>query len=712
MRKRSFYRKNITGIFLCLLLVCLSGCAKKADEQQSLYNKESTELQMPEGSDFRRITLSGNEYFFAGFLEEKDGVVFYKADAKTGKSQRIISLEDVNFIDFQIYNTGSEKCLQVLSVASDALLITEYSEDGKRLDEFSQSYDNNLYGYPQFFLADSEKYYVVFNYSFLVLNKDGSATNSFSKDNASFVSGTLYGKDIVFSLKSEDGRTFISKFNTSSSKFDKQYEFESTIYSVKNVEETILLVSPAGLFEVDGKLLTTKKLLDFDANGISASDIEDFDYEEGLFSFAVVKKSGQKKASIIYLDTSSPIDKSVIKIFCPSNGASDLIALDMVKNFNEKSNEYYAQIIENDGPFDVTFLQERNPDVLYFFLQEDALSYIEKGFCEDLIPYINSSKEFSLKDINEKVPEVFGSKEQLFALPTSLVAKTLLIPSKYYSAQGGWTVAEYLSWLRENPDACALGGMTRSSILNDCLSGGISDFINEKEGLACFTDGSFSSIIEDIKNLPSMDHEESIYVTSALLNKYDFGNMKYIKRDIVQSVYELAQKEFLLNSDFVFAGYPNSKRERLSRIDCSSIFSIFSKSENKQGAFEFIEYALKYKYERISESRDGSTTGVSWTLNSLAELDLSSSIGEHELNVINSGKFDSSSNISFKTTENDVNLYLEIINSSAPLTSVESKIIDIIEEELVSFFEEQKSSTEVCNIIQNRAQIVLDEEKR
>ena len=466
-----------------------------------------------------------------------------------------------------------------------------------------------------------------------------------------------------------------------------------------------------GIYEVNVDTLALKKIVDLDYHGISATEVQSFSFINDAF-YLVIKDFSEKKATTKIAkisDVQNIQTKAVIKVFCTDNGADDLTSIELLKSYNEQSSEYTAELVENNGPFDAVFLQEEKPDVIYFYNQDTAMRYIKDGFCDNLVSFIDESNELSIDEMNSKVFQVFGKGDKLYAVPTAISAKSILVPARTRIGNNGWTVSEYLSWLTENPDACALGGMTKQKILEDCLYGVLEEFIDKNNASVSFDTDEFVQILKRIHNLPQMHNEESIYISTALAGKYDYKSMKYLKREIVQSVFELAQKECCLGDDFVYVGYPNSEKERIARVECNSIFSIFSEAENKHGAYDFIEFALKYQYIRTVENWEGTSSGKMWAINSFAERDLAKAIGEFD--IVSSGKGAYSSDLEFKinSTENDVGIFCEVINNSKPLYSYEKKIIDIILEETEPFFDGQKTVEEVCSVIQSRSMIVIQE---
>lgn len=702
----------LVGLLLALGL--LTGCSGKNtaanDTTSSEYGqKEIYEMNMLGAGDFRAFSHSDNRIYFIGVHEDTDKRDIYRYDVDSNVSSLFATVDDGIFIDYAAVTEDTEDIVYVLTLDSDAFRISTVDSDGNLRMLLEQDCDVRAEGYPKFMLVGEKEFFVAFKNLLKVIKKDGSATKTIDCTNMTFENGIVCENgEILFTL-SINARTYnLSAYVPASGELVTKCEMKDTIFHLLDKAGELFAVSRQGISRVDRGTYSLNKVVGFDYHGISASETQTVFLKDKSFYLVTEKSGASSGIKLVKLSPSNEetVKKQSIKIFCTDNSSSDLTEIELIKAYNEQSTEYIAEIVENDGPFDVTFLQKEKPDVIYYFIQDTAVNYIDKGFCEDLYPFLEENGKVDADDINSKAYEIFGKGNHLYAIPTSVSAETLLVPTRTRQGNDGWTADEYIRWLKENPDVCALGGMTKQRILLDCLYGIVDEYVDISNGTVGFTNGKFEKILNKILELPAMQNEESVYVSTTLAGKYDYTNMKYLKRELVQSAYELAQKEYCLGDEFVFAGFPNASRTPISRATCNSIFSIFSESANKAGAFDFIVFALKYQFYRLNGEDFNRPYGKAWVLNSLADIDLSNVVGEF---VINTSGTHSTDSVTIKVTEQDVNLYRDVIESSTALPTQKSRIIDIVMEESEAFFAGNKSAEDVCKIIQSRAEIVVQE---
>ncbi len=709
-----FWAKVYTFALFSLLLLVV-GCGGKKFPQDNFENnylqKEVEKLDLSIGNDWRYFMSLGKNIYYISVYDDSSKIGVCRSEIDNHKSSLLATIEDETFISYAVDNSAGE-VVYLMTVDYDSLSVSKLDDSGQLNNALVHEYDAKSNGYPKLLLVDDDFFYVFFRSSFLIFKKDGTIYKTVDTDNMALVTGIICKDgELELVLSTNSGKYCFSKYNVAKSEWSKIVETEAAIYQIAKADNKLYSLGPGCIFEVDPDTFSMQKIVNLDYHGISASEVQSFSFEDDIFYMVTRDYLGSKKPMLVKISNAQDdsLKKEVIKVFCTDGSARDLGDIELIKSYNEQNNNYFVEIVENKGPFEVTFLKEEKPDVIYFCDQDTALNYIDNAFCENLIPYLTDSKELSQKNINEKAFSVFGGEDCLYAIPTAISARTLLTPARLKPTNDGWTTKEYLDWLRSNPDVCALGGMTKQTILEDCLYGSIEEYIDVENGSASFNTEEFARILTGIYELPQMHNEESVYVSVALVRNHDYKNMKYLKREIVEAVYELAQKEYCLGDELVFVGFPNSYRNHLALIDCNSVFAIFSESDNKQGAYDFIEYAMKYRYARTVEEREETSIGKMWTIQSFAEKDLQGAIGT--FNLLHSGteEITKDAEICINSSERDVSLFCSIIDNAKPLYQYEKKIIDIIFEEAEPFFAGQKTADEVCSIIQKRATIVLQE---
>ena len=164
-----------------------------------------------------------------------------------------------------------------------------------------------------------------------------------------------------------------------------------------------------------------------------------------------------------------------------------------------------------------------------------------------------------------------------------------------------------------------------------------------------------------------------------------------------------------------FNGFPGAKGNG-AVFNAYTEIAITSKASNPDGAWNFVKYFLSDEYQDLYATNDSYQFPIKKSsLEKLAEISKErpyweDSDGKKEYYDNTYWNGSSSVNIGVNTDEDNQKV-MDLINSTENISRYDEQINKIINEEASAFFEGQKSSKEVAEIIQNRVSNYLAENR-
>jgi ABC-type glycerol-3-phosphate transport system substrate-binding protein len=195
-------------------------------------------------------------------------------------------------------------------------------------------------------------------------------------------------------------------------------------------------------------------------------------------------------------------------------------------------------------------------------------------------------------------------------------------------------------------------------------------------------------------NYESMYREGTALLSTVYLS--DFATYNY-------------QKKGTFGEDITFIGFPASN-ENGSAINYDISFAMSSKSDKKDGAWDFLRYYLTDEYQ------DSITYGFPISIERLNELAETAKQRPFYLDENgNKVEYDQTYYLNDveiiiePCTDAEIDQVMTFLKSLNQSTTYDSSLMKIVTEEAESFFSGQKSASEVAEIIQSRVQIYVSE---
>lgn len=408
-------------------------------------------------------------------------------------------------------------------------------------------------------------------------------------------------------------------------------------------------------------------------------------------------------ARIASINASELTEKQTITLGIVENvGVIQTELEEMASAFNRESEDYEI-ILESYEAF--SDLQEKlvkgeGPDLISLS-SIDITVLTDKGVLEDLTPYFAESeviKEEELLPVIQRAGTIDGTMRCV--LPDFQVGGYLI---KKGSIEGAtWNTDRFLAMGEAKPDAALLACTDYekayySTVLTMIINGDLKSYIDWEKGECSFDDGRFASLLERIMALgiPPLEPITLNMLTASGQSLTEIETERFYQNQVLTCYFGFSSFDSFqsmmeeMGESAEWIGYPNEDSVPYNELISLTPLGINHVSENKEGAWAFLEFLLSKNYQDRKISfpvrQDSFEEYMSQTemYNGTLQIDLS----EEEREEIRA-----------------------IIENAYWVSAEQSyTILPIIYEEAEAAFAGDKTPEEAAEIIQNRVQLYLQE---
>lgn len=360
---------------------------------------------------------------------------------------------------------------------------------------------------------------------------------------------------------------------------------------------------------------------------------------------------------------------------------------DSVNGFNRQSTDYFIRLEETYGEgvedrLSMELAAGRGPDLFDGSVFSISESVLQKGVLVDLAPGLDA---MGITD-----EDYFPAVRALCMGDKVYGIRTHLTPS-------GYSIRESVLGNREQPDIETLveklytypdqkavwwSGARSERILEYLLSGSenLWGMIDWEKGTCDFSGELFARILEIAKRYADPERKSQGEEERELVGFYI--PVQYSRKQVE------SEGKVIINHLFDDGNYPAYE-------SIGAVVMLNANSKHQEGAWEFLNYLL---------SEEGQ--GYSASINSLAvNKEMSRSCFEYHQKLVEEGRMQTSADFTPEAIE-ELYVFTEQ-GRDMPLRTKE--ILDIIYEEAQSFCDGDKPLEEVCNTIQKRVWIYINE---
>ncbi len=380
--------------------------------------------------------------------------------------------------------------------------------------------------------------------------------------------------------------------------------------------------------------------------------------------------------------------------------------------------EYYTYDTMEDGMagynrLNMDILERGLPDILMVDSYFPVSSYISKGLLADIDELIAADEELSQTEFMDNVFDAYRVDEKLYYVTPSFSVKTLVGKTSLVGERTSWTMEEMMELMASMPEGTQLiGELTRSGFVEMMMQYCGNDFVDVETGKCNFNSENFIAMLEYARMLPEdinwSEYGDDYWVKQdsqyrdncTLLAECDVSNVRYVN-DYINGYF---------GEEISYIGFPSDTGNG-AVVEAGEQYVLSAKSENIDGAWEFVRYYLTEEYQKellmlpvnkaIFMERAMEATRNPYTV------DRNGNKTEYEYKLSIGGEIIVLPNM----TEEQVSEFVEFVESIDKCVYYDEDIEAIINEEVASFLANQKSAAEVAEVIQSRVGIYVNENR-
>lgn len=407
-----------------------------------------------------------------------------------------------------------------------------------------------------------------------------------------------------------------------------------------------------------------------------------------------------------------------------------------VINFNKKSNEYRITIrdysdfnTEDDYSAGLTKLNNDIiagdvPDILQINSNMPIDSFAAKGVLENIDEWIKNDEELSKLDFMDNIFEAFRIEGKLYRVIPKYTVYTWIGKKSMVGDRTGWKMSDVKQAASKlNGDKSIFGmNITRDYFIDMMMKYNGNEFVDVKTGKCNFNTQNFIDMLEYAKTLPTdfesgMDDEYWDHYWETYQSQYRENRTLLMELNISDGNSVRYNVNGMMGEDVSYIGFPTESGKG-SYIEAYTSFAMSAKSANKEGAWKFLRVFLSEDYQKNEDNEYGYTYGLSVlksevrkTVDQAMErpywIDFDGSkqyyddtiyINEQEIVVNPFSQAQADALFNFLCSVNTPSYYDE-------------KVMEIVSEEVAAFFAGSKSASDVADMIQNRVQLYVNENK-
>lgn len=453
----------------------------------------------------------------------------------------------------------------------------------------------------------------------------------------------------------------------------------------------------------DGK---SEKIMDFHKSGIEKNTKVVFTGKDimigmdmeatQLMSYHKVQVSDQNQKTTITLGS--------------VDGNSEL--RNQILSFNKHNKKYeieyidYSQSEDPMGKWNTDITAGKIPDIIDL----SGLSieqYVQKGLLEDLTSYFQNDADIKEEDIIDSVREAMKINGKLFYVSPSFLIFSIMGEKNSIGERKGWTFQELQEFTQKNKNPFV--EKKKQDILNVFVYTNIPQLINWETGECKFDSEEFKEILQYC-NMGENDGEDIDW--SQLPELIANGEVKLNNGEFAIEDIQFYQKMF--GMEMTFVGFPDEDKNG-SFFSFDSCLGISSKCGCKDGAWEFLKQLMTKDFQCDQESMFHTPTRQDaydcMIEQKSAKEEYTDDWGNTIQPLKQAKKFGTFYLEIEPLSQEEIQTYTSLVQSTNKIISYDEKIMEIIKEEAEGYFTGDKELEETVRVIQNRISLYVNEQR-
>ena len=565
---------------------------------------------------------------------------------------------------------------------------------------------------------DKGNYIAVSSDKVFVLDSNFNMISDFKCDKDKYLyncAKTADGK-IFCGLESDNDINCVCELDVENKKFGEPIEVgrDQYISNLVDGDEEYDLYYEDGkdIYGFSVKDKTSKMLVDYTSSGVT--ELRSFIMADSQNMIGgEIDISGTKLTCYKKVDPSQVKDKTVITFGSLKEVDSNIV--NAASKFNSESDKYkiefkdYSSEEDPQTKMNADILAGNVPDIIEMS-DIPVNQYASKGLLEDLTSYFENDDVVKKDDIIPAVEKAMEIDGKLYYTSTEFLVGCLCAKKESVGNRTGWTANEFEEFLEEqDDDVSPFYSESKADELNLMMEACVEDYIDWSKGECSFDSDSFKTILE-IAGRGTDKKKKTEPEISEILEDLKSGKILFMENVLRPCDIEIDSKMF--GSEITALGYPCDGYSG-SYFALFDKLGIYSKSEVKDGAWEFIRTLMTKDYQLSNEFSIGNPTNKDAFESFMKKVTATEAYtDEYGHNIAPYGDsvyMDDMEITAGPVTPENEKMYRELIDRTTKIQGNCDKVLEIISEEAVDYFNGHKSVDETAAIVQERVNKYVNE---
>ncbi len=550
--------------------------------------------------------------------------------------------------------------------------------------------------------GDGRFYALTMGWIFL-FNSDGDYRGKIECPGKAFIDISLGGKNGIYATYQGDSgsQSFLAKVRFQEGKLTDEKRVLGNGYIFEGTNNTLLLYDSDSVYSCETDSERVIKLFDLKDYNIVSGEIRSL-LQTAADEILMVNWRLLEQSSPVELISFREIEgkeieeKQTVTLIGVNSSFMEDYFNDVIVSFNKQSNDYKVVLDvidlpgDTDSAINTRLMAKESADILYIADYKDIEKYQGKGYLEDLTPYLERSETIGKEDYLEEILKCLEVDGKLYGMSEAFGIDTLMGRVSELGDVSGWTQEEFLSWMKQNPKAKSPFSLDKVNVLEYCLKGNLSSYVDWETGNVYFEGEAFKELLSEIYALDTDDKTHYDDWFQILVGKeaiLEWVNVGYFEKNNIEA-------EHRYGDELVFIGYPGADKTPRHLLNMSCL-SVLNRSNCKEGAFAFLEYVMGHK--EYGES-------TYFTKRSDFEAAKEKAL-EKKVTLYD----EPDGEAVFSMTEKQLEKHTELLKYAVADTLAAQTVRGIILEEAQAYFQGDKELSETCRIIQSRVQLYVKE---
>lgn len=314
--------------------------------------------------------------------------------------------------------------------------------------------------------------------------------------------------------------------------------------------------------------------------------------EDGRYFCTVGDWTNDDRSLVLLTETrSEEVPDRLDLVLAAVDGGSELTALAV--GFNRINDQYHITIKNYGSITDLynAILAKETIDIIDLS-GVNVESLCRQGIFQDLSTYLEQSETITRSDFLDGILEAYTFDGTLVGIPEGFWLRTVAGDGSLMGNDTGLTLEGLFVITESNSQAMPFDEITKEEMMQFLMMFNEDAFIDWETGECHFNSAQFKAVLEFVNRFP--DSIGSGQGDVSLPNKIQNGDVLFAIADI-SAVKNFQLYEEIFGENAAYVGFPAMDGKRGTLLFAYNAFGIVASSENKGGAWNFIESVLTRK---------------------------------------------------------------------------------------------------------------------